>query len=77
MNAHAERDTCKYCQIDLVDVQQLMALPTQFTRAGNKQTTPSVLKCPVCGYSELGKPSFVQNHISSKIAIIGYQAPAA
>ena len=76
MKAHIERHQCRYCQIDLVNIQQSTASTTQITRV--EQPPTSVMKCPVCGYSELGEPSSVENHtIHSKIAIIGYQAPAA
>ena len=70
MNAHAETDKCRYCQIDLVDIQQLTAPATQLTRVENKQLTSSVMKCPVCGYSKLGKPSLVKNHIGPEFAIV-------
>ncbi len=78
MNTHTERDKCRYCQIDLVNIQQLTALTTQFSGVESKQLSSYVMKCPVCGYSELGKPSFVKIPTGySEISIIGHQAPAA
>jgi predicted nucleic-acid-binding Zn-ribbon protein len=78
MNTRTERNKCRYCQIDLVNIQQLTALTTKFSDVENKQTTSSVMKCPVCGYSELSKLSLVENHSGySKISIQERQAPVA
>lgn len=78
MNAHLERNQCRYCQIDLVNIQLSMLPKPQFTSIENKQPPSSVMKCPVCGYSELGEPSLAKNHTSyNKIAILGHSAPAA
>ncbi len=76
MKAYAEKHKCRYCQIDLVDIQQLTASSIQSTRVENIQAASAVIKCPVCGYSELGKPSLVKNYIRTKIAVIGHQTPA-
>lgn len=77
MNTHAKKHSCRYCQIDLVDIQELTESLMQFTTAGNRHPAGTVMKCPVCGYSELAKLILKKDHISSpKIALIGRQVPA-
>lgn len=53
MNSFPKEHQCRYCQIKMVDAQKLMPASTH-TR-WLKENPPSiiVLKCPVCGYSEL------------------------
>lgn len=78
MNAHLERNQCRYCQINLVNIQLSIPQKPQFASVVNKQSLSSVMKCPVCGYSELGEPDLAKNHTDyNKIAILGHQAPAA
>ncbi len=70
MNAHASEYNCRYCRIDLVDIQQL-------TTIENRHSSATVMKCPVCGYSELGKIILEKNPFSSpKIALVGRQVAA-
>jgi len=78
MNAQAKKNCCRYCRIDLVDIQQLTESLMQFTTIENRHPSATIMKCPVCGYSELGKPTLIKNHIGSpKISLIGREAPAA
>lgn len=78
MNAHIEKKQCRYCQIDLVNIQLSKVPTTQYSSVENKQPPSSVMKCPVCGYSELGKPSLAENHTGhNEITIFSHQAPAA
>ena len=53
MNSRHDDHQCRYCQIEMVSVQNLMPLSTYTKRQQANQSSPSVLKCPVCGYSEL------------------------
>ncbi len=70
MNAHASEHNCRYCRIDLVNIQQL-------TTIENKHPSATVMKCPVCGYSELGKFTLEKNPSSSpKIALVDRQVAA-
>ncbi len=77
MNAHASEHNCRYCRIDLVDIQQLTESLMQLATIENRHPSATVMKCPVCGYSELGKFILEKNPLSSpKIALVGRQVAA-
>ena len=61
MKSETKKQSCKYCQILLVDAQQSSTLTTPLALR-KKHSQTKVMKCPVCGYSELRALEFQDNH---------------
>ncbi len=53
MNSKHYKHQCRYCQIEMVNAQKLMPLSAYSKWLQENHSSPSILKCPVCGYSEL------------------------
>ncbi len=53
MNSRHGKHQCRYCQIEMVNAQNLMPFSTYKKWQQENQSPSAVLKCPVCGYSEL------------------------
>ncbi len=70
MNSRHDKHQCRYCQIDMVNAQKLMPLTTYTKWQQENQSTPIVLKCPVCGYSEL-EQNFPKNSYNDSVNYTG------
>ncbi len=65
MNSRHNNHQCRYCQIEMVNVQNLMPLSTYTKWQQANQSSPTVLKCPVCGYSELDQDFPISSYSNS------------